>query len=386
MHHITHPTFTHHLNQILTHFNPELRTAMTTDDIHQTRHTQPALFAYEVALYHTLGLTPHYLAGHSIGEITAAHLTGTLSLADAAKLVTARATLMQNLPATGAMATIQATVEQVTPHLVGDTTIAAINTNNHITISGTAKHVQATLTNIPAPSRLLQVSHAFHSPTSTPSSTNSPPSPRHSTTRHRPSPSSPTSPDKSLNTILATGRSRHAAPSNGATPCSTSPSRASPPSWRSGRTAPSPHSPAKCSRTRSHYTPATAPTAPTSTQSSPRPGSTATATTQPNPPTTYPTHPRTRSSGTGTGSPRRAAAGTRAPSSIRSSPRSACTPSRTAPSTPGRSAPPATRIRRPRPWPSWCCRRGTNSAARGSGSWTWTRRSLCPGTARCRCR
>ncbi|MFD0822840.1 acyltransferase domain-containing protein, partial [Micromonospora zhanjiangensis] len=79
-------------------------------------------------------------------------------------MVTARATLMQNLPATGAMATIQATVEQVTPHLVGDTTIAAINTNNHITISGTAKHVQATLTNIPAPSRLLQVSHAFHSP------------------------------------------------------------------------------------------------------------------------------------------------------------------------------------------------------------------------------
>ncbi|MER7009731.1 KR domain-containing protein, partial [Dactylosporangium sp. NPDC000555] len=159
----TNPTFAHHFNEVLTHLDPELRTIMNTDQIHQTRYTQPALFAYEVALYHTLGLTPDYLAGHSIGEITAAHLAGTLTLPDAAKLVTTRANLMQNLPPTGAMATVQTTPEHATPHLTGDVTIAAINTANHITITGTAEHIHTTLHNIPAPSRLLTVSHAFHS-------------------------------------------------------------------------------------------------------------------------------------------------------------------------------------------------------------------------------
>ncbi|WP_410173621.1 SDR family NAD(P)-dependent oxidoreductase, partial [Frankia nepalensis] len=159
---------------------PSLRDVLTADPdsdtaalIHQTHYTQPALFALEVALHRlitSLGIHPDYLTGHSLGELTAAHLAGILTLHDAAKLVTARATLMQNLPTDGAMLSLRTTEEDARELLTGheaDVSVAATNTPDSTVLSGAATSIdlierEAQARGISA--RRLSVSHAFHSP------------------------------------------------------------------------------------------------------------------------------------------------------------------------------------------------------------------------------
>jgi [acyl-carrier-protein] S-malonyltransferase len=81
------------------------------DQLTLTENTQPAIVAVSVAAYRLLasrGLTPSFVAGHSLGEYSANVAAGTFSFADALRLVRRRGRYMQEaVPAgEGAMAAI----------------------------------------------------------------------------------------------------------------------------------------------------------------------------------------------------------------------------------------------------------------------------------------
>ncbi|MGR9053962.1 MAG: type I polyketide synthase, partial [Gammaproteobacteria bacterium] len=144
-----------------------------TDLLDQTRYTQPALFALELALarlWQSWGIVPSAVLGHSVGEYAAACFAGVFGLADGLALIEARGRLMAERCRPGAMAAVFAPEAMVAPLLAGyqdRLAVAAVNGPNNTVVSGETDALEAFIAECERQNighQRLSVSHAFHSP------------------------------------------------------------------------------------------------------------------------------------------------------------------------------------------------------------------------------
>jgi phthiocerol/phenolphthiocerol synthesis type-I polyketide synthase E len=148
------------------------RQAAAADALEHTSVAQPALVAVELALarlWSSWGVRPRALAGHSLGELTAACLAGALSPAAAVMLAAERGRLMEELPA-GAMLSVPLGEEDLAPWLGGgagrELDLAAVNAPGRSVVSGppgAIAQLERELAAQGVASRRLRVTRAFHS-------------------------------------------------------------------------------------------------------------------------------------------------------------------------------------------------------------------------------
>lgn len=174
----TFPVFSDTFNALCDRFDAHLerplRSVLWDADesalLDRTDFAQAAVFVFEVSAFRLLeswGVRPEFLAGHSVGELAAAHAAGILSESDAVELVAARGRLMRELPQGGAMVALDATEAEVIRELTDQVAIAAVNGPRAVVVSGVEESVLALAQCFAARGRRtvrLRVSHAFHSP------------------------------------------------------------------------------------------------------------------------------------------------------------------------------------------------------------------------------
>jgi len=119
--------------------------AVAIEDLQKPTSTFASLFVVEYAMAKLLmswGIRPAAMIGHSLGEYTAACLSGVFSLEDALALVALRGRLFETLPE-GSMASVPLPADEVTPFLGEDLSIAAVNRADLCVVSGPTAAIEA---------------------------------------------------------------------------------------------------------------------------------------------------------------------------------------------------------------------------------------------------
>lgn len=169
------PVFTTHFDQCAEAFAGELGIDLRAEvfdgggrSLERTDRAQPALFAVEYALAKLIeahGVRAAAVAGHSVGEYTAATIAGIFDLATAVKAVSMRARLMHAAPR-GVMVAVALSPEAIAEHLSPDVDLAAVNDPGSCVVAGPADSIgrfQTRLAEHGVVARRVRTAHAFHS-------------------------------------------------------------------------------------------------------------------------------------------------------------------------------------------------------------------------------
>ncbi len=143
--------------------------------LRMSKYSQPVLVSIELSLaqmWLSAGLRPHMVLGHSLGEFAAAAVAGVMSLEDCLRLVCARGQLVDECASCrGSMVALRLTADELSAAIVTagvseSASVAAVNGDRSVVLSGSDRAVQSVLATLPTGSNHLKlaVSHAFHSP------------------------------------------------------------------------------------------------------------------------------------------------------------------------------------------------------------------------------
>ena len=141
--------------------------------IAETQVAQPANFALQTALtalWKSWGIEPDAVVGHSVGEVTAAYISGALSLQDALLVSYHRSRLQQTQAGRGTMLAVGLTEDQsrtLIQEYSDFVSIAAVNSPSLTTLSGETPALQDiahVLEEREVFARFLHVEVAYHSP------------------------------------------------------------------------------------------------------------------------------------------------------------------------------------------------------------------------------
>lgn len=165
------PTFAAQIDELSQASGIDLRLHGTESDdetIKDTAIAQPLLVASAIACASELGVTPAFVAGHSVGEIAAAQIAGILSPADAMRFVTVRANGMAEAAAqtpTGMSAVVGGVPEDVMAAIESaGVSPANVNGGGQTVAAGSLDDLSVLAENPPERARVipLAVAGAFH--------------------------------------------------------------------------------------------------------------------------------------------------------------------------------------------------------------------------------
>jgi 6-methylsalicylic acid synthase len=151
-------------------FSP--RQALRSGDFRDVARAQAMIFAMQVglaALWRSCGPRPAAVIGHSVGEVAAAVVSGTLSLNDGGRLICRRSRLLRRVAGQGGMALVTISFAQAEERLAGrvDLVAAIASSPGSTVVAGDPAAIGTVLEQWPAEGiavRRVPSDIAFHSP------------------------------------------------------------------------------------------------------------------------------------------------------------------------------------------------------------------------------